>query len=301
MTTTATPITRRASTRAWFRAIRPRQWVKNLLVFAAPGSAGVLLVGTTLPRTILAFGLLSAVASATYLINDVLDVEADRKHPTKRNRPIAAGLIDPRAAVAVAGGMGIVSFTIALSLGRFFVVILGAYLVTTVSYSMWLKHVPVIEIMTLSTGFVLRGLAGAAAVDVGISSWFFVVTTFGALFMVSGKRLAELNETADIAGTRAVIALYNDGFLRYVRSVSSGAAILAYTLWAFERAVQVDTIVPFFQLSIIPFTTGFLHYALLLEKGQGGAPEDVVLGDRVLQFVGLAWLALFTLGIATIS
>ncbi len=301
MTTTATPITRRASTRAWLRALRPRQWVKNLLVFAAPGSAGVLLVGTTLARSILAFGLISAVASATYLINDVLDVEADRKHPTKRSRPIAAGLIDSRAAIAVAVMLGVGSFVVAPVLGGFFVVVLAAYLITTVSYSMWLKHVPVIEIMTLSTGFVLRGLAGAAAVDVGISSWFFVVTTFGALFMVSGKRLAELNETADIAGTRAVMALYNDGFLRYVRSVSSGAAILAYTLWAFERALQVDTVVPFFQLSIIPFTTGFLHYALLLERGEGGAPEDVVLGDRVLQLVGLGWLTLFTLGIATAS
>lgn len=286
----------------WLRAIRPRQWIKNVLVFAAPGSAGILFEGDVFGRSVLAFALLSVAASGTYLINDVLDADADRRHPKKHLRPIASGAISPRLA-SIVGALAmtfalLVGFAIRPALGT----VIALYLATTLAYSVRLKHLPVIDIVTIAAGFVLRALAGAAAAGVTISNWFFVVTTFGSLFMIAGKRYSELGERERGAvGTRAVLDAYSTDFLRFVLAVSSGAAILAYSLWAFERAAESSTDVPWFQLSIMPFTTGFLYYALLIDQGEGGAPEDLAFSDRTLQTVGAAWLALFAIGLAAVS
>ncbi len=286
----------------WLRAIRPRQWIKNVLVFAAPGSAGILFEGDVFGRSVLAFALLSVAASGTYLINDVLDADADRRHPKKHLRPIASGAISPRLA-SIVGALAmtfalLVGFAIRPALGT----VIALYLATTLAYSVRLKHLPVIDIVTIAAGFVFRALAGAAAAGVTISNWFFVVTTFGSLFMIAGKRYSELGERERGAvGTRAVLDAYSTDFLRFVLAVSSGAAILAYSLWAFERAAESSTDVPWFQLSIMPFTTGFLYYALLIDQGEGGAPEDLAFSDRTLQTVGAAWLALFAIGLAAVS
>jgi len=287
---------------SWLRALRPKQWVKNVLVFAAPGSAGILFDGDELWRALGAFAVLSVAASGTYLLNDVVDADADRRHPTKRNRPIASGAIRPSTAVAV--GFVLMSCAVGLAwlIAPLLAAVVGTYIVTTLSYSLALKHIAAIDIVTISIGFVLRALAGAAAVHVTISNWFFVVTTFGSLFMVTGKRLSEMGErNRGATEARAVLDDYTPAFLRYVLAVSSGAAILAYALWAFERAAESSSTVPWFQLSIAPFTTGFLHYALLLERGHGGAPEDLAFSDRTLEAVGAAWLALFALGLVTVS
>jgi decaprenyl-phosphate phosphoribosyltransferase len=280
------------------RTARPRQWVKNVLVFAAPGAAGVLTDAKPLIKTAIAFVVFCLAASGTYFLNDSLDYEADRLHPAKRHRPVAAGVISVGLARVVAALLLAGSVALALALTRWeLAVVVGCYVAVTLSYSLWLKHQPVIDIAAVAAGFVLRTIAGGAAANVPISEWFLIVASFGSLFMVSGKRSAEFDEMGeDRAHTRVTLSLYTASFLRYVRSTTSSVAIAAYCLWAFEKANAAHTHL-WFELSIVPFVLGILRYALLLDTGHGGAPEEVVLTDRTLQLVGLAWAVLFAVGV----
>jgi decaprenyl-phosphate phosphoribosyltransferase len=175
--------------------------------------------------------------------------------------------------------------------------LLALYAVITLSYSLWLKEIAVVDLAAVASGFVLRAISGGVAADVPISDWFLIVASFGSLFMVAGKRHAEHLDLREGRGShRATLEEYSLGFLGYVRSVSSGIAITAYCLWAFEKADLADVPV-LFQLSIIPFVLAILRYALLLDAGRGGAPEEVVLGDRHLQVLGLVWVGLFAAGV----
>jgi decaprenyl-phosphate phosphoribosyltransferase len=176
-------------------------------------------------------------------------------------------------------------------------VTVGAYVALTLSYSLWLKHQPVIDIAAVAAGFVIRTIAGGVAAGVPISEWFLIVASFGSLFMVTGKRSAEFAELGeDRVHTRVTLSFYTASFLRYVRSLTSSVAIAAYCLWAFEKANAAHTHF-WFELSIVPFVLGILRYALLLETGHGGAPEEIVLNDRTLQILGLIWVALFAVGV----
>jgi decaprenyl-phosphate phosphoribosyltransferase len=281
----------------WLRLFRPKQWSKNVLVFAAPGAAGLLGNSADLARTILAFVCFCIAASGTYCWNDALDAAEDRLHPRKRFRPVASGAIAPRTAMAV--GTLLLSAAIGLSLlaNWHLAMVIAGYVALTVSYSAWLKHEPVIDLAAVAAGFLLRAIAGGVAVDVEISTWFLIVAGAGSLFMVTGKRHAERVELGDSAGAhRRALARYSIAYLAYVRSVATSVAILAYVLWAFDVSASVGNEVPF-QLSIIPFVLGLLRYALLLEEGKGGAPEDIVLSDRVLQVIGVVWLVTFGLGV----
>jgi decaprenyl-phosphate phosphoribosyltransferase len=280
------------------RTARPRQWVKNVLVFAAPGAAGVLTDAEPLARAVLAFVVFCLAASGTYFLNDSIDYEADRLHPKKRNRPIAAGVVPVGLARVVGGLLLLGAVAIALPLaGWELALVVGTYVVLTFSYSMWLKHQPVVDIAAVAAGFVIRTIAGGVAADVPISQWFLIVASFGSLFMVSGKRFAEFSEMGDDrANTRVTLSFYTASFLRYVRSTTSSVAIAAYCLWAFEKADAAHTHI-WFELSIVPFVLGILRYALLLETGHGGAPEEVVLTDRPIQVFGLIWVVLFAIGV----
>ena len=172
------------------------------------------------------------------------------------------------------------------------------YVALTTTYSAVLKHVVILDVVALASGFVLRAVAGAVATDVPISNWFFIVTSFGSLFMAVGKRHAEVVTMGAEAGShRRVLDGYTPDFLAYLRSVSSGVVLVAYCLWAFERADIADVAVPWYQISIVPFTTAVLRYAQLLEAGEGGAPEDLVLRDRMLLLAGAAWAVVFGLGV----
>jgi decaprenyl-phosphate phosphoribosyltransferase len=284
---------------AYVRLARPKQWLKNVLVIAAPGAAGVLGEGEPLFRTAVAFVCFCLAASATYYFNDALDVENDRHHPTKRFRPVASGAIPVRAALA--GGVVLVVAAIGLSfVARWqLAAVIGAYLGLQLVYSVWLKHEAVLDLACVAAGFVLRTIAGGVAVPVPISPWFLIVAGSASLFMVTGKRHAELVELGDRAvGHRRSLELYSRSFLGYVRAVASSVTILAYCLWAFEKSAAAGNPV-WFQLSIVPFVLGILRYALLLDQGGGGAPEDLVLSDRVLILLGALWAFLF--GIAVLG
>jgi decaprenyl-phosphate phosphoribosyltransferase len=298
---------------ALVRTARPKQWVKNVLVFAAPGAAGVLSHGDALWRTIVAFVAFSLAASGTYFVNDALDAEADRNHPEKRRRPVAAGALGVRPAMAVGAAAMVLCLAVALiaGLGRL-ALVLVIYLIVTGAYSVWLKHQPIFDIAAVASGFVLRAIAGGVAADVPLSNWFLIVASSGSLLMVSGKRHAESVTLGEHAGEhRATLTAYSLSFLRYVRSVSSGVAMTAYFLWAFERAgtptcATLSASCPkvatghgalWFELSVIPFALGILRYSLLLDAGQGGAPEEVVFSDRTLQLLGLVLVVMFAVGL----
>jgi decaprenyl-phosphate phosphoribosyltransferase len=292
------PGRRRSLVRTYVREARPKQWVKNLLVFAAPGAAGVLTEPAQLGRTLIAFAAFCFAASGTYFLNDALDAEADRQHPQKRYRPVAAGLISTLQAKVTAVVLIVLALAISAPLngGRLLVVV-AAYVVVTVSYSLWLKHEPVLDLGCVAAGFGLRAIAGGYATDVRLSNFFLIVVGAGSLFIVAGKRHAELTELGESSsGHRQTLGEYSDSFLNYVRAVTSGVAITGYALWIFERAAEVGNTF-WFRLSIVPFVLAILRYALTVEQGGGGAPEEVVLRDRMLQLLGLVWLAIFAIGV----
>lgn len=279
---------------------RPKQWTKNLLVFAAPCAAGVIDHWTPLLETLGAFVAFCLAASGTYYLNDAADVDADRHHPTKRYRPVAADEIPVRSAqvigvVAIAAALGL-----AFAVNWHLAVVVATYVILTTSYSLWLKHIAVVDVVAVAAGFVLRAVAGGTAVDVPISNWFFIVASFGSLFMVVGKRRAEVGELGDDAvNSRPSLGSYSPAFLGELQTVSIAVVLVGYCLWAFEKAGETGAGVPWFQLSILPFAMAILRYALLVDSGEGGAPEDVVLGDRTILVLGVVWLAVFAAGVYT--
>jgi decaprenyl-phosphate phosphoribosyltransferase len=194
-------------------------------------------------------------------------------------------------------------FLIAAAIGVGFVatwrlsVVIAVYVALTTSYSIWLKHQAVIDLGAVAAGFVLRMIGGAVAVHVPISNWFFIVASFGSLFVVAGKRHAEHRELgAARADHRSTLAHYTTEYLGYVVAVSSGVAMVAYCLWAFDKA-RGHSGVPWFELSIVPFVLGVLRYALIVDSGGGAAPEEIVLGDRSLQLMGVAWAVIVAVGL----
>jgi decaprenyl-phosphate phosphoribosyltransferase len=285
---------------ALVRLLRPRQWAKNVLVFAAPGAAGVLDDPTQLGKTLVAFVAFCLAASGAYCLNDAADAEADRLHPKKRHRPVAAGAVSVAAARRLGVALLIAAVLVSLLVGNFYLLAaVSAYLAVTTSYTIWLKHIAVIDLAAVASGFIIRALAGAAATRVPVSDWFLIVASFGSLFIVAGKRSAEFAEAEDEVAHRAVLAEYSTNFLTMIRSVASAVTLLAYTLFAFEKAHLSTSSIPWFQLSILPFVLGVFRYALRLDRGEGGAPEDIILGDRTLQVLGLAWAILFAIGTYT--
>jgi len=289
------------------KACRPKQWAKNVLVFIAPaagnvivskGADGLVFHGTEVAQALLAFAVFSMVASGTYLINDSVDVEADRRHPTKRNRPIAAGIVPVPVAIVAAVALILGGLALGLLvLSWQFCVVVGIYAVQTTAYSFWLKNEPVLDVVALSGGFILRLLGGAYAVDVSISKWFFIISCFGALYIATGKRLAEKRELGDrTEGIRRTLGVYTENYLRFLQAVSGGIVLVAYMQWAFERAEEATNAEVWFLVSILPFLVAILRYGLLVELGKGSAPEELLLSDRQLQVIGLLWVVLVGAG-----
>ena len=276
--------------------MRPKQWVKNVLVFSAPLAAGRLLDLRVLGETLLAMAAFGLVSSFVYLINDIVDVAEDRQHPTKRFRPIASGELP----VPVAIGMAVVCLLAGIGIGLAtaipLAVVLAVYVVLQHGYALWLKHQPAVDLAGGAGGFQLRALAGGLASGIPISQWFLLVASFGSLFMVAGKRFSELVELGPNAGTRPSLAAYSADYLRFVWGLSATLVITFYSLWAFEQQARTVWGVPWTAVSIAPFTLAVLSYARDIDRGTAGEPENVVLHDPVLIVLGLLWLV--TTGIA---
>jgi decaprenyl-phosphate phosphoribosyltransferase len=237
-------------------------------------------------------------ASGIYVWNDLRDIDADRLHPTKRFRPIPSGELP----LDVARIAGIVLPVLALGTmavtGRWqAVAVVAVYIALTMSYTLWLKYLAVIDLVAIASGFVLRAAGGAVAVDVPMSRWFVLFVTFGSLFVVAGKRYAELAEVGEGAGTRRTLDMYSLNFLRMMLAICCGAALLSYCVWAFEVEVGTTSDVPWYELSIVPMLTALFRYLLVLDDGTGGAPEEVFWNDRVLQILGAVWAVIFGIAV----
>ena len=279
------------------REARPKQWLKNVLVFAAPAALGDLSTDLV-ARSLIVFVAFCMTASGTYYWNDIKDVEADRAHPTKRNRPIASGAV-PLGLARVIGtllllGGPSLAFAVRPEAGG----VVGLYAVLTVGYSVSWKHIALLDLALVASGFVLRAMAGAAGTDTRMSSWFVMCTSFGSFFIVAGKRFAELLEMGDNATvTRRSLSAYSVPYLRQLLSVSCTATVVSYCLWAFENGESASGALPWHGLSIVPMVLALLRYMMVLEQGGGGAPEEVFTKDRSLQLYGLAWVAVYALGV----
>lgn len=279
---------------AVLRSMRPRQWTKNLLVAAAPLAAGELFHAPVWWQTLVAFVAFCLLSGAVYLVNDTVDVESDRVHPRKRERPIAAGELPTRTALVVAVLLGAVAIGIGTAVTWQLGVLLLTYAALQLAYSLWLKHEPVLDLAAVAVGFLLRAIAGGLAASLPLSDFFLMVAGFGSLFMVAGKRYSEMRTLGSEAGTRRSLVRYTETYLRFVWSIAATSTALAYCLWAFE---QVNGSVPWQSLSIVPFVLGLLRYAVDIDAGKAAEPEDIILGDRGLQAIGLVWLVLVCLGV----
>lgn len=267
------------------REARPKQWMKNILVLAVPFTAGKILDPGALLATLLAFAVFSMAASGIYFINDAKDVESDRAHPTKRNRPIAAGLVPLPVAYVVATVLLAGSVAISALISVPLAIVMVVYVAVQLGYCFGLKHQPVIDMCIVSSGFLLRTVAGGAAAQLYISPWFLLVTAFGALFMVAGKRYAEII-LAERTGAkiRKSLESYSASYLRFVWALSAAVVIMTYSQWAYTNR-EISSV--WAMVSIVPFSITILRYAVDVDRGTAGAPEEVVLKDKLLIVLGV--------------
>lgn len=275
------------------RACRPRQWAKNALVLAAPCAAGVIGRPLVAVQALAAFVVLCLVSSATYLVNDVRDRHQDRLHPDKRMRPVAAGELAPRAALRWAALLACTGVALAAAVRAELAAVALGYLLLTAGYSLWLRRVVVLDILVIASGFVLRALAGGVATDIYLSRWFVIVTACCAIFLVAAKRYAELREHDGFAPARATLRRYSLGWLRAALLAAATLGSVAYTGWAFTRPSHVV----WYGLSILPLVLWLARYATLIGSGAGQAPEELILRDRLLLALGVAWGVLFLGGV----
>lgn len=280
-------------TRELVRLVRPGQWVKNLLVVAAPLAAGTLLQPAVAGRVAVAFVAFVLASGATYALNDLLDADADAAHPVKRARPVASGRVPRRTAAVVVAVLAAAALAVAASVGLLLVV--GGYLALTAAYSAGLKHEPVVELAIVALGFVLRAIAGGVATDTPLSQWFLIVTGFGSLLVVTGKRESELVlAQRDGRTPRRATARYTTAFLRVVAATAAAMTVAGYALWAADVAPQARE--PWIAVSVVPFTVAVLRFLLDAEDAQAEEPERTVVADRVLLVLVLLWLVTYAVG-----
>lgn len=275
---------------ALIRALRPRQWIKNLVILVPLVFDIKLLQMQYLVPSLLAFGVFCALASSVYLINDLFDAEADRLHPTKKNRPIAAGLITPRSAVITAVMLPLLALPAAYAIKPLLGLLAAVYWVQNLLYSYRLKNIVILDVMVVATGFLLRLGAGVTLVNVErFSPWMFICVGLGALLVGFGKRRHELTLMQAQASThRSVLQEYTLPFLDLAINMAAAAILIAYSLYTFSAPNMPAN--HLMMLTIAPVWYGTLRYLYLLHvAGKGGAPEDLLLEDRPLLATVFVW------------
>ena len=276
--------------RVLLRACRPRQWTKNVLVLTAPIAAGVAFQPRAVLQMLLAFIAFALASSGIYLVNDTLDVQADREHEIKRLRPVAAGELSVRAARSAAAVLLPGALLVSALLNWQLLLILAIYEVIQLWYCLGMKREPVIELASVASGFLLRALAGGVATGVELSDWFLLAAGFGSLFIAAGKRYAEIRlvQKTGVA-IRPVLDSYTDTYLRFVWTLSAGVLVTTYSLWAFTMGQTPDN--DWSIASVIPFVIALLKYSVDVDAGAAGEPEEIVLHDRLLLLLGVIWAA----------
>lgn len=272
-------------------ALRPRQWTKNLIVLAGLIFGERLLDSAAFADAMVAFGVFCLLSGVVYLVNDIRDRDADRLHPIKSKRPIASGDLPVGAAVAFAALLVVVATSVAFALSVPFGLVGSTYLVMLILYSIWLKHLVILDVLTLAMGFVLRAWGGAVAVDVGMSHWLLLLTLLGALFLALSKRRAELVSLADDARHhRPTLAEYSPHLLDQMISVVTASTLLAYALYTIDS----ETVARFGTdrlLWTLPFPLyGIFRYLYLVHQREGGGnPSEILLSDRPILACVALW------------
>jgi 4-hydroxybenzoate polyprenyltransferase len=273
-------------------SLRPRQWVKNLFVFAGL-VFGQKLLTPAIWTAGAAFLIFCGLSGAVYLLNDVADREQDRLHPEKRRRPVAAGRLSVRTAVTSAVVLIVVGLAASLWLSGAFALVALAYVALLSAYSAWLKHLVIVDVLVVAIGFVLRAVAGALAVQVAISGWLLICTVLLALFLALGKRRHEvLSLESAAARHRAILAEYSAALLDQMIAVVTASTVTAYALYT----MSPETVAKF-HTALLPTTLPFVLYGifrylyLIYQRHQGGNPSDAVLRDRALLVNTLLWMA----------
>lgn len=292
----------RSTLLALVSAMRPRQWIKNGIIVVAPAAAGTLLHADVFRHTVIAFLAFCATASSIYISNDLRDVDADREHPTKRYRAIAAGQLSTPLALGASIALFIVGFLVLLAVphpGDLYL-ILGLYVVISLCYNYGLKNVVIIELGAVASGYFLRAYAGAAASHIFVSSWFLVVVSFGALFLVVGKRDSEIKKVGT-GSTRHVLSQYTSNFLDSALTLCATVVVTGYCLWAFDTtgaglSSNPDAVLPV-RLSVVPVVFAMLFILRSVEAGNGATPEDLVLHDHTVQALMVVWAILMIFGV----
>jgi 4-hydroxybenzoate polyprenyltransferase len=273
------------------RLARPRQWTKNLLVFAALVFARKLFVWDSLATAIGAFAVFCLASSSVYFVNDVMDAERDRRHPDKRRRPVAAGLVSPAAALTLGIALTASSLALAVGLRPAFGAAIALYLAISHAYSLGAKNIVIVDAMLIATGFVLRAVGGALAIDVPSSGWFVLCTFFGALFLALSKRRGEIFALELSAGDhRRVLDRYDAATLQTYTGATMATVILTYALYVMDMIEQGRVHGPIFAATLLFVVFGVFRYHLLVEETTlGDKPEEVLLQDRPTQLCALGF------------
>jgi decaprenyl-phosphate phosphoribosyltransferase len=267
----------------YFSLLRPKHWIKNLFLFAAPFFGGNLFSKTTLLIALPAFMAFSLCASAVYIFNDIQDVEYDRLHPKKKKRPVASGSINKNNALFFAFILASLSFVLSYEISTTFVIFILFYLAIQVLYSLFLKNMPVFDIFCIASGFVIRVLAGGSAFHVEVSRWLLLTMFMISLVLASGKRLAEVKLLQEKAEEhRKSLDVYSISTLKEILLISSSGALIAYALYTVEQYQNLVYTVP-----IVTF--GLFRYLLLSKKGNGD-PTDALTYDKWLAVTVILWL-----------
>ena len=273
---------------------RPQQWTKNLLVLSVPLASKDILEYEVLKQSVIAAFAFVLVSSSVYVWNDLRDINLDKLNPLKTSRPLASGEVGKWHAYI----LGLVLFICGLSFAAIwsslaFLGTLCAYCVIQFCYQMWFKNIALLDIVSVSSGFVLRAMAGGAAVGIPISFWFMSITSSVALFVISAKRFSEFQASGQDFGARKVLTQYSESYLRTVWAGSLSISVIFYMLWSAEKELVEASSIS--RASVIPFTLVLLKYAMHADKGLAEQPEKIVFADRFIQVFAFSWLVLFLL------
>ena len=277
---------------AALQALRPKQWLKNLFVFAPLLFGKAFLDPHKVNLALIAFGLFSAMASSVYILNDILDVERDRLHPSKKDRPIASGRLPIPLAAVLGILLGAGALTLAFIHMPPLATILAIYASVNIAYSLGLKHVVILDIFAIAVGFVLRVFGGAVAIEVEASRWLLTCTIFISLFLAACKRRGEITLVGDSNATRAVLRSYSIGYVDQIINLSAAGTVMTYALYTLDP-VTIAKLHTHDLIFTLPFVIyGVLRYMHIVQhKGQGGSPTEALLKDRMILVTVVGYVA----------
>ena len=276
----------------YIKLLRPNQWLKNLMLFFPPFLAGALRTEAIFSSGLLPFAAFCLASSAAYIFNDIRDIERDRSHPDKQHRPLASAAVAVNTAAMLAAALLVASLILAAALPDRFFLYLVAYLVVSFCYSFYLKNYPVIDLFCISSGFILRLLAGGEIFGVAVSEWLFLCVFLLAIFLSTGKRLAEKGVLSLLTHDhRKVLALYPEGFLDGLLYMTGSAVLVAYSIYVINR----HSLLLLYTVPLCAF--GLFRYILRVKSGKSGDPTESLTHDMQLFLVGLLWAVMVGFGI----